>query len=89
MREGTRFINEVEVSLMLADKLEALGREDEAQWPALLVPNQDQENRKVALRLLQWTLDRLRARGIENPGSNGAAVKRRRLPNSLRRQGAS
>lgn len=60
--QGTQYVNEIEMSLYLADKLESIGGVGE--WPTLLVPHQAQGDWQTALSLLQWTVDRLRARSV-------------------------
>jgi hypothetical protein len=64
-RESTRFVDSVELQILVAWKYTDLGRADEAAWPVLLIPNQDQEDRALALRLLGWVLDRLSERGLK------------------------
>ena len=78
LRESEAMVNEFEVSLYLAAKLEWLGREDEAGWPTLLVPFQEQDGWQVSLALLQFVVDRLRARDVNvhvrsRPTPNGTA----------------
>ena len=62
--EGTKFVNGIELDLMVAEKYDLDGRADEAQWPTLLVPNQDQDGCTASLRLLEYTLNALRNRGV-------------------------
>ena len=62
LREGTKFVDSVELDLYLAAKLERMGRD--AAWPTLLVPFQHQSDWQTALRLLSWLVDRLRGRDV-------------------------
>lgn len=66
LRDGRRFIDSMELGLYIAWKLEQQGREDEAEWPALVVPFQDQQDWQLALSLLQFTVAQLREdRGLD------------------------
>jgi hypothetical protein len=61
----TATINDIETSLYLAQKLERMGRHDEAEWPTWVVPYQSQPDRQQALDLFQNIVDRLRARDVD------------------------
>src|SRR3954453_4387296 len=70
LRDGRRFIDSMELGLYIAWKLEQQGREDEAEWPALFVPFQDQQDWQLALSLLQFTVAQLREdRGLDTSTS--------------------
>ena len=60
----TDFVNSVELSLYLAQKLERMGRQDDAVWPTFLIPAERQDDRQRALDLVQYVVDRLRARDL-------------------------
>jgi hypothetical protein len=75
----TATVNEVEVSLYLAHKLERMGRTDEAEWPAFVIPHQAQEDWQTALDLVDHIVKRLRDRGVDvvvtnRPTPNGTVV---------------
>lgn len=57
VRDARRSIDKLELDLLKATKT--------GELPALLVPNQDQEDRQTALSYLQWCVDQLRARDVE------------------------
>jgi len=63
IREGTRFVDGIELDLMVAAKLEKMGRE--ATWPAMAVPFQEQGDWQRALAVFQWVVNRLRARDVD------------------------
>jgi len=63
MSQATALVNDVEMSLYLAHKLERMGRADEAEWPGLAVPHQPGDGWQLALSLLQL-VDRLRQRDV-------------------------
>jgi hypothetical protein len=72
-------LTDIEMSLYLAQKLERMGRADEAEWPAFVIPHQSQEDWQTALDLFQTIVDRLRARGVDvevtnRPTPNGAVM---------------
>src|SRR4051794_32748070 len=75
LREGTKFVDQVELQLMVAAKHEQMGRHDEAEWPGLAVPHQPGDGWQRSLSLLQWTVDQLRERGM------AVLVTTRSLPN--------
>ncbi len=58
--EGRCFIDSFDLGLLLAWKHEQMGRHDEAEWPTLIVPFQDQADWQLALALLEFTVDELR-----------------------------
>ncbi len=57
VREGTRFINQVELDLMVATKT---GKDH----PTFLVPHQQQDGWQTALNLVTWVVEQLRSRDI-------------------------
>ena len=58
-------LDRLELELMAARRLEELSRDDEAEWPALLIRHgQDQGDRQHALNHFQRMVSGLRARGI-------------------------
>ena len=60
--EGTRLIDDTELALYLALKREAMG--GVGAWPTMLVPFQEQGDWQRALAVLQFVVDRLRARSV-------------------------
>ena len=78
IRESGKWIDSIELDLLVARKLERMGRETEAAWPTLLVPHGGDWS--TALSLLQYAVDRLRARDLDvhvrnRPLPNGAAFQ--------------
>jgi hypothetical protein len=65
LRQATALVNEVEMALYTASKHEALGREAEADWPGLVVPHQPGDGWQLGMSLLQYVVDRLRARDVD------------------------
>ena len=63
LREATEFLNELELSLYVALKLEKLGREAEAEWPTVVVPFGPDWS--TANAVIQWVVDRLRGRDVD------------------------
>src|SRR3954471_9698044 len=55
MTQGGRFIDEVDLVLMVAAQYEQMGRADEAEYPALVLPHQAQEDWQLAISLRQYT----------------------------------
>lgn len=78
LREGTKLVNQTELDCLVAQKLEAMGRDDEAGWPTFLLPHQDQRDHQTVLSLVQWLVDRLR-RGRDL----AVSVHSRPTPNGL------
>lgn len=60
--EGTKRINDLEIALMLAKKKAELGLE--AEYPTFVVPFQEQEGWQLALGYFNWSVTRLRERGV-------------------------
>src|SRR4051794_21629825 len=80
VREGRRFVDEVERDLLVAWKLTQQGSEAEAQWPTFLVPHQLQEGWQKAFAFWSWVVDQLKSRGLgvhlrHTPTRSGSAVQ--------------
>ena len=63
IHQGRRYVDGIEIDLMLAWKYEQQGRETEAQWPAFAVPHGPDWS--LALSLVQWAVDELRSRDLD------------------------
>jgi hypothetical protein len=62
LQESRRFIDRLEIDLMLAWKLEQQERADEAQWPCFMVPHGPDWTTGIAT--VQWCVDALRERDL-------------------------
>ena len=63
-RQNREHLDNIELALMVAAKYEAMGRREDADWPVIPVPFQDQTGWQAALALLQATVDELRRRDV-------------------------
>lgn len=77
MRQATALVNDVQMTLYVAAKLEAMGRHGEAKWPGLVVPHQPGDGWRLSLSLLQLVVGRLRERGV------AVVVQTRPVPNGI------
>jgi hypothetical protein len=73
----TATVNDVETSLYLAQKLERMGRADEAEWPSFVIPHG--LGWRDGLDLVDGIVTRLRARGVDvvvrnRPTPNGTVI---------------
>jgi hypothetical protein len=77
LQEARRFIDRIELDLMIAWKLEQQQRQDEAQWPCFMVVHGPDWS--VGISTVQWCVDQLRARDLDinvitKPHPNGALL---------------
>ena len=63
MRASRELADQVWLDLMVAQKYERMGRDDEAAWPTLLIRHG--QDWSTALSLLQHLVDQLRSRSID------------------------
>jgi hypothetical protein len=64
LREASRFIDGIELDLMVAWKLEQMGRAEEAKWPVFMCPHGPDWS--TAIATVQWCVDQLRTdRGLD------------------------
>jgi hypothetical protein len=75
VQERVRLLTQIECDLILASKLESMGRA--ATWPTFLVPHEAQEDWSTALSLVQFVVDRLKSTGTD------VHVKSRPTPNGV------
>jgi hypothetical protein len=75
MRQGSAFVNRVEMDLMVAAKYERMGLTSKAVWPGLAIPHGP--GWQLGLSLLQWLVDELRDRKL------AVRVLTRSVPNGI------
>jgi len=65
VRDSRKWLDETEMHLLVAAKLESVGRDAEAEWPSMVIAHGGPiSDWQLALDVLEWTTTELRERGL-------------------------